>query len=243
MNLCITVNTHPNNDPNNEILAWCQQAIQNTHGINQIFFFAEGANFALPPNTCAQWSNFIINNQLDAIICSKSGLNLGLHNDSDCNEGYKIGGLGVLIEAALEADIAISSNQILSGQSHPLEAPLNQQALTIRLTQPHDSASANTGLDALAVALAFGLSPKLEICLQQGQHFFEPRSTESTVSELTSKLAALTEYGAFETCIIASPTTPELEAIAAYLKTALPTPVQILPPSNKLSTQARTLTF
>lgn len=148
-----------------------------------------------------------------------------------------------MLEAALEADTVISSNRILSGQSHPLETPLKQQALTIRLTHPLDSPSANTGLDALAVALVFGLSPKLEICLQQGHHLSEPTPIQSAVSELTSKLAALTEYGSFETCIIANPITPELEAIAAYLKTELPTPIQILPPSNKLSTQARTLTF
>lgn len=92
------------------------------HQIFRIFFYQDGIYHALhylsPPddelNITALWSELATTYNLDLVVCISAAQRRGLlhsdeakrqnKQDNDLAEGFRIGGLGQLVEATLESD-------------------------------------------------------------------------------------------------------------------------------------------
>lgn len=99
-----------------------QAAIAAGHQIFRIFFYQDGIyhafRYAAPPddefNLRQKWSELAREHQIDLVVCISAAQRRGLlhsdeaqrqgKQDDDVAEGFRISGLGQLIEATLEAD-------------------------------------------------------------------------------------------------------------------------------------------
>ncbi|HEY7885437.1 MAG TPA: sulfurtransferase complex subunit TusD [Cellvibrionaceae bacterium] len=107
-------------------LNFCQAALSAGHRIHRLFFYAEGVHNATvlsaPPqdetDLYLQWQNLIDTHAIDAVVCIAAALRRGLvdageaaryHKKADnLAAGFELGGLGLLIEAAVESDRVIT---------------------------------------------------------------------------------------------------------------------------------------
>lgn len=238
MKYCITIGSSPNETSSKKIIEWCRNTIKNNNSINQLFFFGDGTEHALKEYAQLEWSTFLTENNLAALICSNSAKKIGLCSNEHCNDGFQIGGLGALIEACLDADTTVSAEAILADHSIPTLLSAQPANLTVSLSQLGLSNSTSTGLDALAVALAFGLTPKLEIHLEH-KH-------KQQLSNIAPKVLSLFEYGNFEICIISNTPAADLQDFTRKLKPV--TEVKLHPAGQAINCRAplalaRTLNF
>ena len=92
------------------------------HEVYRVFFYHDGIyhafKYATPPDderqVTAQWSELAKRHQIDLVVCISSAQRRGLlcpdeaerqgKQDNDLANGFRISGLGQLIEATLEAD-------------------------------------------------------------------------------------------------------------------------------------------
>ena len=97
-------------------------AIASGHEIFRVFFDHDGVNnatkLAVPPqddrNIAKQWSELSIANNLDMVVCIAAAQRRGMMDvdeakrqgfeDNNLIEGFRISGLGQLIEAGVESD-------------------------------------------------------------------------------------------------------------------------------------------
>jgi tRNA 2-thiouridine synthesizing protein D len=88
----------------------------------RVFFYHDGVyhafKYAMPPDdelqSTAQWSELARRHQIDLVVCISAAQRRGLlsfdeaerqgKQDDDLAEGFRISGLGQLVEATLEAD-------------------------------------------------------------------------------------------------------------------------------------------
>lgn len=100
-------------------------AIEMGHNIQQIFFYREGIYHAwrsiTPPddeiNLTKCWSELAANHQVDLVVCISAAQRRGLLNqdeaqrqgkqDNDWADGFRVAGLGMWIDASLQADRCI----------------------------------------------------------------------------------------------------------------------------------------
>ena len=103
-------------------LAFARAAIARGHVVSRVFFYNDGVNIATrlatPPrdevDLCAQWQALALDHELDLVICVAAAERRGIVDttqqqrhglDGDnLARGFRIAGLGQLLEAVLDAD-------------------------------------------------------------------------------------------------------------------------------------------
>ncbi len=88
-----------------------QAAIKKGHEIYRVFFYHDGVNNATrltePPqddrNVVALWSKLAEEHGIDLVVCVAAALRRGI-NDDNLASGFRISGLGQLVEAGIQAD-------------------------------------------------------------------------------------------------------------------------------------------
>lgn len=105
---------------------FAQAAINQGHEISRVFFYHDGVNngtrLTTPPqddrNITERWSTLATDHNLDLVVCVAAAQRRGIvdedeqkRNKKDANnlaQGFRISGLGQLIEAGIQADRLIS---------------------------------------------------------------------------------------------------------------------------------------
>lgn len=101
-------------------------ALGQGHEVTRVFFYHDGVNngtrLTTPPqddrNITNRWSDLATQHQLDLVVCVAAAQRRGIvdedeqkRNEKDANnlaEGFRISGLGQLIEAGIQADRLVS---------------------------------------------------------------------------------------------------------------------------------------
>ena len=118
MDFVIQVNTAPyQNQSAYTALEFSRAVLQQGHQIKRIFFYHEGIYNAFsttePPadetNIITNWSELARHYHLDLLVCisaaQQRGLKLQDHSEGSLlANGFRIGGLGEMVEAMIEAD-------------------------------------------------------------------------------------------------------------------------------------------
>lgn len=123
MKYAVQVNSAPyNNNAGLEAYRFIQAALQAGHQVPRVFFYKDGIYHALrhatPPddeiNLTALWSSLARQHQIDLVVCISAAQRRGLlcedearrqgKADTDVAEGFRIAGLGLWLEASLDAD-------------------------------------------------------------------------------------------------------------------------------------------
>lgn len=96
--------------------------IERGHQIDRVFFYHDGVNtatrLAVPPqddrNITRQWSKLAADHGIDLVVCVAAAQRRGIIDAEECRRhgkdadnlapGFRISGLGQLIETAIEAD-------------------------------------------------------------------------------------------------------------------------------------------
>jgi len=86
-------------------------AVAKGHEIYRVFFYNDGvynANKLSEPQTddrnlVALWSEFGLQNEIDLVVCVAAALRRGV-KDEILKEGFRISGLGQLVEAGIQSD-------------------------------------------------------------------------------------------------------------------------------------------
>ncbi|GMR01098.1 MAG: sulfurtransferase complex subunit TusD [Gammaproteobacteria bacterium] len=123
MKISIQVNEGPyQHQASDTAYQFTKAAIAAGHEIFRVFFYHDGVNnatkLAVPPqddrNVAQQWSNLSKENDLDMVVCIAAAQRRGIMDvdeakrqgfeDDNLIEGFRISGLGQLIEAGVESD-------------------------------------------------------------------------------------------------------------------------------------------
>ena len=92
-------------------LAFAMAALDGGHEIERVFFYCEGVHNAnrlsAPPggeaNLVRDWSSLAAARNLDLVVCINAGSRRGLR-EANLAPGFRISGLGQLVESAVVAD-------------------------------------------------------------------------------------------------------------------------------------------
>ena len=90
---------------------FAKAALEKGHEINRVFFYNDGVNNANKlsepqaddRNLVKLWSELATEHKLDLVVCVAAALRRGI-KDELIPEGFRISGLGQLIEAGIEGD-------------------------------------------------------------------------------------------------------------------------------------------
>jgi tRNA 2-thiouridine synthesizing protein D len=90
---------------------FCKAALARGHEIFRVFFYHDGVNngsrLTEPPqddrNVVARWSQFAAEHKVDLVVCVAAALRRGIR-DENLAPGFRIAGLGQLIDAGIKAD-------------------------------------------------------------------------------------------------------------------------------------------
>jgi len=123
MKYAIQVNTSPNNSNlGYSAYQFIKAALQKDHEIFRVFFYQDGIyhalKFSTPPDDelqmTAKWTRLAREHKVDLVVCISAAQRRGLlsadeakrqgKGDQDLAEGFRISGLGQLLEAVLLAD-------------------------------------------------------------------------------------------------------------------------------------------
>lgn len=123
MKYALQINSSPYASNNgNTAYHFIKAALASGHQILRIFFYQDGIyhafRYATPPddefNITQKWSELAREHQIDLVVCISAAQRRGLlhsdeakqqgKQDNDLAEGFRISGLGQLVEATLEAD-------------------------------------------------------------------------------------------------------------------------------------------
>ncbi|MEJ2646311.1 MAG: sulfurtransferase complex subunit TusD [Gammaproteobacteria bacterium] len=103
-------------------LQFTKAALAKGHEIFRVFFYHDGVNngtrFGVPPqddrNITQQWSDLAAEHQLDLVVCIAAAQRRGILDENEAKRhgkdgnnlapGFRISGLGQLIEAGIQAD-------------------------------------------------------------------------------------------------------------------------------------------
>lgn len=112
MKFAILVNEGPyNHAAPDTAYQFAKAALEAGHEIFRVFFYYDGVNNATkmqePPqddrNVQKNWSALAEQYKLDLVVCVAAGLRRGI-KDENLAPGFRISGLGQLIEAGIQAD-------------------------------------------------------------------------------------------------------------------------------------------
>ena len=123
MKFAIQVNNSPyHSNAGYTACQFIKAALAQGHVVFRVFFYHDGVyqafKYATPPDDELQftrkWSDLARRNQIDLVVCISAAQRRGLlcsdeakrqgKQDNDLAEGFRISGLGQLVEATLEAD-------------------------------------------------------------------------------------------------------------------------------------------
>lgn len=123
MKFSIQINEGPyQHQASDSAYQFTKAALAKGHEIFRVFFYHDGVNNAtrlsVPPqddrNVAAQWSALAIEHKLDMVVCIAAAQRRGIMDTDEAKrqgldadnlaEGFRISGLGQLIEAGIEAD-------------------------------------------------------------------------------------------------------------------------------------------
>ena len=126
MKFAVQINVSPyGNYAGLEAYHFIQAALQAQHQIIRVFFYQEGIyhafRYATPPDDefamTDYWSSLAEQHQLDLVVCISAAQRRGLlcqdeakrqgKHDDDLAPGFRIAGLGLWLEATLQADRCI----------------------------------------------------------------------------------------------------------------------------------------
>lgn len=90
---------------------FCKAALEKGHEIFRVFFYHDGVNNASrltePPqddrNIVARWSKLAEEHKIDLVVCVAAALRRGI-KDENLAAGFRISGLGQLVEAGIQCD-------------------------------------------------------------------------------------------------------------------------------------------
>jgi tRNA 2-thiouridine synthesizing protein D len=90
---------------------FCKAAVAKGHRIHRVFFYHDGVNNATrltePPqddrNVVSRWSKLAQEHGIDLVVCVAAALRRGIQDDI-LAPGFRISGLGQLIESGIESD-------------------------------------------------------------------------------------------------------------------------------------------
>ncbi|SDG65596.1 sulfurtransferase complex subunit TusD [Roseospirillum parvum] len=112
MQFGILVNEGPfNHQAADSAYQFCKAAIGKGHTVARVFFYYDGvhnANRLSEPqaddrNVVRRWSELARDHGVDLVVCVAAGLRRGI-KDELLAEGFRISGLGQLIEVGIQAD-------------------------------------------------------------------------------------------------------------------------------------------
>jgi tRNA 2-thiouridine synthesizing protein D len=123
MKFAIQINNSPyQSNTGHTAYQFIKAVLAQGHEVFRVFFYQDGIyhafKYATPPDDelqfTAQWSELALQYQLDLVVCISAAQRRGLlcadeakrqgKMDNDLAEGFRISGLGQLVEATLEAD-------------------------------------------------------------------------------------------------------------------------------------------
>jgi tRNA 2-thiouridine synthesizing protein D len=123
MKFAIQVNSSPyQSNAGHSAYQFINAALSQGHEIFRVFFYHDGIyhafKYSTPPDDelhlTAQWSLLAKHYQIDLVVCISAAQRRGLlssdeaklqgKQDNDLADGFRISGLGQLVEATLEAD-------------------------------------------------------------------------------------------------------------------------------------------
>ncbi len=123
MKLSILVNEGPyQHQSADSAIQFTKAALAKGHEIFRVFFYHDGVNngtrFAVPPqddrNITEEWTKLAKENDLDLVICIAAAQRRGILDENEAKrqgkdgdniaEGFRISGLGQLIEAGIQSD-------------------------------------------------------------------------------------------------------------------------------------------
>ena len=112
MKIGILVNAGPyTHQANDSAYLFARAAIAKGHVVERVFFYHDGVNTANrltePPqddrNVTSRWSKLASDRQIDLVVCVAAALRRGV-KDQILAPGFRISGLGQLIESGMKAD-------------------------------------------------------------------------------------------------------------------------------------------
>jgi tRNA 2-thiouridine synthesizing protein D len=112
MNIGILVNEGPyTHEASDSAYLFCRAALAAGHQIQRVFFYHDGVNNATrltePPqddrNIVNRWSKLAAEHKVDLVVCVAAALRRGIR-DENLAAGFRISGLGQLIESSIQAD-------------------------------------------------------------------------------------------------------------------------------------------
>ena len=112
MNFGILVNEGPyTHEASDSAYQFCRAALAAGHQIQRVFFYHDGVNNASrltePPqddrNIVSRWSKLAAEHKVDLVVCVAAALRRGIR-DENLAAGFRISGLGQLIESSIQAD-------------------------------------------------------------------------------------------------------------------------------------------
>jgi len=112
MKFAILVNEGPyQHQASDSAYLFCKAALEKGYEIRRVFFYHDGVNnssaLTEPPqddrNIVTRWSKLAEEHQLDLVVCVAAALRRGIR-DENLATGFRISGLGQLVEAGIEAD-------------------------------------------------------------------------------------------------------------------------------------------
>lgn len=123
MKIAVLVNEGPyQHQAADSAIQFTKAALERGHEISRVFFYHDGVNngtrLTVPPqddrNIVEQWSSLAKDHKLDLVVCIAAAQRRGILDaneakrqgkDSDnLADGFRISGLGQLVEAGIEAD-------------------------------------------------------------------------------------------------------------------------------------------
>ena len=112
MKIAVSINEGPyQHQASDSAYLFCKAALEKGHEIRRVFFYHDGVNnsssLTEPPqddrNIVQRWSKLAEEHKLDLVVCVAAALRRGI-KDENLAPGFRISGLGQLVEAGIEAD-------------------------------------------------------------------------------------------------------------------------------------------
>ena len=116
MNFGILVNEGPyTHQASDSAYQFCKAALAKGHQIHRVFFYHDGVDNANrltePPqddrHIVNRWSQLAQEHSLDLVVCVAAALRRGIV-DENLAPGFRISGLGQLVESGIEADRVVT---------------------------------------------------------------------------------------------------------------------------------------
>jgi tRNA 2-thiouridine synthesizing protein D len=112
MKIGILVNEGPyQHEASDSAYLFCKAALESGHEIDRVFFYHDGVNNSTkltePPqddrNVVTRWSKLAEDHGVDLVVCVAAALRRGIVDDV-LAKGFRISGLGQLVESAIRSD-------------------------------------------------------------------------------------------------------------------------------------------